>query len=42
MDRVLRAEDMNGAEKRARLDALIGRRNEVAKAAVGRAQGAGF
>ncbi len=40
MDRVQRAADMSGAEKRARLDALIGRRNEVAKAAVEGAEGA--
>ena len=39
MDRVQRAADMRGAEKRARLDALIGRRNAVAKGAVERAQG---
>lgn len=41
MDRVQRAEDMSGVEKRARLDALIGRRNEIAKGAAERA-GAAF
>lgn len=38
MDRVQRAADLTAEEKRARLDALIGRRNEVAKGAV---EGAG-
>ena len=42
MDRVQRAADLNPEEKRARLDALIRRRNEVAKAAVERLEGAGF
>ena len=40
MDGVQWAAELNPEEKRARLDALIGRRNEIAKAAVERAQGA--
>ena len=40
MDRVQRAAELSPAEKRARLDELIGRRNALAKAAVERAGGA--
>lgn len=39
MDRVQRAAELSPAEKRARLDELIGRRNALAKAAVERAGG---